>query len=103
MNVTPLTDLVVANVAGSDSAAFFNDPDFSLITAAAISDAEALLQQRLQPLLDAASLPGDIDLLHTPFSADRSGMDGVLDLISVSVDPDTDTATISYALRNNFV
>ncbi len=98
VNVTPLTDLVVANMAGSDSAAFFNDPDFSLITAAAISDAETLLQQRLQPLLDAASLPGDIDLLHTPFSADRSGMDGVLDLISVSVDPDTDTATISYAL-----
>lgn len=98
VNITPLTDLVVGNVVGDDSAAFFASPDFSRLVADAIKSAVTQLISRLGPLLTASGLPSDEDVLHAPFTADHSGMDSLLDLIEVKVDASANTATISYRL-----
>lgn len=89
VNVTPLTDLIVGNIAGANPTTFFNDPDFSLLTDQALSEAEATLRERLAPLLTAAGVDADaFDLRTSPFLADRSGFDAVLDLLDVTVQGD---------------
>lgn len=98
VNITPLTDVIVGNVAGMDGIQFFNTPDFTKLTTANLDGAATDLKTRLQPLLDAAGI-SDIDLLNTSFSADHSGLDGLLDVLDIVVNPDTDAVTITYALN----
>lgn len=98
VNITPLTDLVIANVAGQNSEDFFNSPDFNLITTASL-DAEAeKIKLRIQPMLDALSVSADFDIMNTPFVADHSGFDAVLDTIEVTVDKTNNSATITNVL-----
>ncbi len=97
VNVTPLTDVVIGNVGGKDGQEFFNTPDYTRITATALNGAKSNLKTRLQPVLDAAGVAADFDLVKTGFSADHTGIDGVLDVLDVVVDPNTETATITYA------
>lgn len=85
VNVTPLTDLIVANVAGMNPTEFFNDPDFSLLTRAALDASEASLRERLLPLFIAAGVTTEFNLLTTPFDADRTQIDAALDMIEVTV------------------
>lgn len=103
VNITPLTDLIVGNVAGTDSVEFFNNPNFTVLTSAALDSAEANLSARLEPMLTEAGIVADFDLLNTVFSADHSGLDGLLDILDIDVDPDTDTATITYLLDNTVI
>jgi hypothetical protein len=100
-NITPLTDAVVANVAGEDSSAFFISPDASKVTAASISAAQAAIKAALSSVLKAAGLPSDVDLLKTTFSADKTGMDAVLDVVKVSVTISNGTAVIQLQNKLN--
>lgn len=72
-NVTPLTHLLVATLAGDDPNGFFDvlgplgGADFSGIDAAAIADAGARLRERLRRQFDF-ELPDElVDVLGTPF------------------------------------
>ncbi|MDQ2076681.1 hypothetical protein [Marinimicrobium sp. ABcell2] len=94
VNITPLTDLVVANVMGESPKNFFNAPDFSLLTESAVQEESSRLAARLQPVLEAFELSGDFNLLTSPFSANRSGFDAVLDVLDISINQDTGVATI---------
>ena len=94
VNVTPLTDLIVGNAVGRSPQEFFNTPDFDLITQDAVEEQEVRLKTRLKPLLDGLGVDDDFNLLNSAFTADRSGIDAVLDVIEVTVDSNTNTATI---------
>jgi hypothetical protein len=94
INITPLTDLIVANIAGDIAATFFDGDDYSRLTTAELNAAEATLRQRLQPILAAAGVGGAIDLLRASFATDRTGLDAALEALRVEVDPATATATI---------
>ncbi|MEX0604845.1 MAG: hypothetical protein WD623_05480 [Marinobacter sp.] len=94
VNITPLTDLIIGNAVGQAPAEFFNNPDFALIAQESVETQEAALRTRLKPLLDGLGVADDFDLRNSPFLADRSGFDAVLDLIEVQVDPAANTATI---------
>jgi len=81
-NVTPLTNAALAlAVSGDASQAFSNStaPD-----TAAVEAKFTELKTALQPVLTAAGLSAGTDLASTPFTADRTGMDKVLDAVKIS-------------------
>lgn len=86
VNVTPLTDLIIANVAGDNPTAFFNNPDFSLLTDEAISAAQMQLRDRLASLLGAIGLDAaEVDLRTTAFTTNRTGLDALLDVLEITI------------------
>jgi len=95
INITPFTDLIVANIAGVAAEQYFaSNPSADKLNAAELSTATATLTERLKPVLDAMGVAGSFDLLRTAFKADRSGLDAVMDVVKVTVDPATAQATI---------
>ncbi len=94
INITPFTDLIVANVSGKSAEEFYNAPNYSLLVRTELDTAEDTLQKRLKPLLDKLGILATIDLLRTEFKADHSGLDGALDMVNVTIDPVTLQATI---------
>ena len=99
INITPLTDLIVANVAGQIAVNFYQAGNFSILTSASLNAAEALLQARLQPVLAALGV-NRIDLLRTPFSANGTGIDAALGILRVTVDATTTKATITNDIND---
>ncbi len=95
INITPLTDLIVANIAGQVAANYFNSGNFASLTPAELSNEAAALKAKLLPVLTAAGVDAAVDLLRTPFTPLASSLDAVLDLIRVSVDQATNVATIT--------
>lgn len=100
INITPLTDLIVANIARQVAANYFDSGNFSNISATALNAEEDLLQQRLQAVLTDIGVDGSIDLLRSAFSADHTGLDAALDVLRVSVDKATNTALITNVINN---
>jgi hypothetical protein len=99
INVTPFTDLIVANVAGQTAATLYQSDDFSMLTSAALNAAESALQARLQPVLAAVGV-NSIDLLRTPFSADGTGISTALGLMRVTIDATTQRATVTNDIND---
>lgn len=95
VNITPFTDLIVANVAGRDAQAFHAAPDHGLLTASALEQARVMVTQRIAPVLLALQVDGGFDLRRTLFTTDHTGFDAVLDVLRVVVDPATQRATIT--------
>ena len=90
-NVTPLTNATVALALGSDPAAMFaTTGPVAPPSASDIAAQNLKLQTALADLLLKAGVAG-IDFVTTAFTADRTGMDKVLD--SVKVSTGTDGAT----------
>jgi hypothetical protein len=94
VNITPITDLIIGNTVSDSPQDFFNNPNFTVLTQEAVEAEEGKLKTRLKPLLDGLGIEEDFDLRNTAFVANRSGFDGVLDLLEVTVDPATNTAVI---------
>lgn len=103
INITPFTDLIVTNLAGQSAANYYDSSGFSTLTPAALSVAQTALNAKLQPLLSAVGLSGNIDLLRTRFNADHTGLDAVLDLVKVTVNPATATAIITNIVNQETV
>lgn len=83
-NINPLTDLAVAAAAGvTDPGAVFNDPGANPITSANLDKAIADIQAMLQPLLDAYS--ANANFLSDGYTTDHTGLDGMLDVVEVSI------------------
>ncbi len=87
INITPLTSLLVANVAGQLAETYYSNPaNFNGITADKLVAAQVALQAKLKPILDAMGLDASINLLRTSFAADHSGLDELLDMIKLESD-----------------
>ena len=95
VNITPFTDLIVANLAGQAASSYYASPSFAKLTAVDLDAARQILTTRLRPILDALGVEAGFDLLRSSFKADRSGFDAVLDVVRVTTDAATNTATIS--------
>jgi hypothetical protein len=100
VNITPLTDLIVANVSSEVAATLYGNGSFSGLTPAALAQAEANLRTRLQPVLTAIGLDATTDLLRATFNANHTGQDALLDVLRVTVDPVTAQATILNMINN---
>lgn len=100
VNVTPLTDLIVANVAGQIASTLYSGGDFSGLTPSELTAAETTLQTSLQPVLTALGLDATTDLLRAVFNANHTGQDALLDVLRVTVNPNTAQATILNIINN---
>lgn len=96
INITPLTDLIVANIAGSVAKTYFDNGSFSTLTATQLTAQSDALKAKLLPILTAVGVSGSIDLLRASFSTDHTGLDAALDVIRVNTtDAVTGAATIT--------
>jgi len=95
INITPLTDLIVANIAGSVAKTYFDNGSFSGLTAAQLTEQSDALKAKLLPILTAVGVSGSIDLLRASFSTDHTGLDAVLDVVKVTTNTTTNVATIT--------
>ncbi|TCS36825.1 hypothetical protein EDC30_10544 [Paucimonas lemoignei] len=99
INITQLTDLVVANIAGQIAKNYFDkfeqNGNADAATKAAVDAEVDKLKEKLLPVLTALGVDAGIDLLRTPFTPLSSALDKALDAIQVSVDPNANVATIS--------
>ena len=104
INITPLTDLIIANVAHQIAQNVFNQGNFaSTLTSSALQAGATALATQLQPVLQAAGVSASVDLLHQSFQANGSGLDGVLDTLKVTVDPATSQATVVDRLNQQSI
>ncbi len=94
MNVTPLTDLIIRSwyeVQGVTVDDAFAAPVANPAPSpAAVEIIGSVVQRIVQLWLDQAGVSGDFNLISTPFDADGTGVDQVLDLTTV----DTSTGDI---------
>jgi len=95
INITPLTDLIVANIAGSIARTYFDGGNFSTLTEAQLTEQSDALKAKLLPILQAVGVSGSIDLLRASFNTDHTGLDAVLDVVRVTTDTTTNVATIT--------
>lgn len=100
VNITPFTDLIVSNIAGTAAAQFFDNPVFANLTPAEINDARDKLTARLQPILTSMGVAASFDLLRTAFKADHTAFDAVMDVVKVSVDSIAKKAVITDLINN---
>lgn len=99
-NVTPLTSIAMrAAIGGGDLAAFFRDASPAQIAAASarMAQAAAALRAAIAPLLQRYPFQGD--LITGAFTADHTGVDALLDAISVRFTG----ALVTIASRNGGV
>lgn len=100
INITPLTDLVIANLAGEIAQNVFNRGAFSsILTPTALGNGVLALDTLLQPVLSKLGLSATLDLLHASFNADGTGLDSLLDAVHVSIDPSTRNVVLTNTLN----
>ena len=75
INVTPFTDLIVANVAGTVASRFYDSPNFARLTPAELDAARQTLTARLLPVLRELGVQDGFDLLRSAFTANHQGFD----------------------------
>jgi hypothetical protein len=97
INITPITDYILRTALLGDAESAYANWHSAGLTPDILSAAETDVQEQLQPLLNAVGLPPDIDLICTAFNADHTGLDLVLDSITISID---DTGTIATVTNN---
>jgi len=102
VNITPFTDLIIANTAHQLAESFFDSNTDISLDAEELSDQEDALQAKLQNVFDALGLDAAIDLLNSSFNADHSGLDAALDLISIETGDDN-IATITNLLDDSSI
>lgn len=100
INITPFTDLIVANIAGQLAQTYFDSSNSAALTASELNAARDTLTQRLLPILTSLGVASSFDLLHSAFAANHTGFDAVMDAVRVSIDPATSTATIQDIINN---
>ena len=100
VNITPFTDLIVANAAGQVARDYFESGDFSTLTPEKIAVEEEALQNKLQSVFTELGVEDTIDLLHTSFSANHTRLDAALDIVRVEVNAESNIATLTNVIDN---
>jgi len=103
VNITPFTDLIIANAAHQIAETYFDEIAPTILDPVEVAAQEDALQAKLQSVFDALGLDSAIDLLTTTFSADHSGLDAALDIIQIETDPITNIATIENVLDGSTI
>lgn len=101
INITPFTDLVIANIAGDIARHVFQNNTYKTkLTPSALQAGSTALATILQPVLASMGVSSTVDLFHDSFSADHTGLDKVLDSVKVLADPTTNTVSLTNAASN---
>lgn len=86
VNITPFTNLVVGNILGKDPEEYFESFTSPVLTDVAtetnINKHESLVRSRFKSVFQLFGVDfANVNLISTPFNADHTGVDGVLDFI----------------------
>ena len=85
VNVTPATDAATAQATNAVPADVFGDPiKIKAIDATKLAEAKARLNAALADVLTALGKDANVDLFTAPFKADNTGLDKLLDLVSIN-------------------
>ena len=103
VNITPLTDLIVANAVGQTAGRHFDKGNFVSIVAADLQAESDGLKARLLPVLEAMKVDPSIDLMSTPFTPGSSALDLALDVIRIDIDAPTARATITNLVNRSTI
>ncbi|SAI50874.1 Uncharacterised protein [Bordetella ansorpii] len=88
VNLTPLTTAVAALLVESgDPIALTRDPALLNVSPGTLQGAISALKAVLADILSANGVPADFDPFNTPFTADHSGVDAVIDALSLQNTP----------------
>ena len=96
INITPITDLILRNALGESAETAYDTWGTDSISGTKLAAAETVVQNQLKPVLDAAGVAADADLIATPFNADHTGLDAVLDVLNISYSGNTATVKNNY-------
>ncbi|WP_298444030.1 hypothetical protein [uncultured Ferrimonas sp.] len=96
LNLSPLSRLLISRMTGADAADVYADVASYRddLTAAKLAEAQAELRTVLAPLLNAAGLVEDVDLLTNATNPDYQGLDAVLGLLDVRFE--AEQAVLTY-------
>ncbi|MFZ2161492.1 MAG: hypothetical protein WAW02_04675 [Sideroxyarcus sp.] len=102
ISITPFTDLMLRNIAGTIATTLTDAISSKLpnLTTAELNAQRDQLTAQLAPVLVAAGLPTSIDLLRSAFNADNTGLDRFMDLVKVDTTVPT-AVTITNILDAN--
>ncbi|MDH5611922.1 MAG: hypothetical protein OEY66_05645 [Gammaproteobacteria bacterium] len=103
VNITPFTDLIVANAASMIAEQYFNSNTPVDLDPVEVEAQEAALQAKLQNVFTTLGVDAAINLLNSTFSADHTGLDAALDIVNVEVDPLLNVATITNLIENTSI
>ena len=99
-NINQLTNIAVAAASGvNDPSMVWNDPTSYPITEDNLDQAVADIQTLLAPLLNEYN--ANIDFLAGNYTADHTGIDGLLDVIEVELDSDTGLVSVTDMISGN--
>lgn len=101
VNITPFTDLIVANAASQIAESYFNSLLIPVeITQDELDTQEDALQAKLQDVFTALGVDSAINLLNSTFSADHTGLDAALDVVNIEFSTGSNIATITNLIEN---
>jgi len=105
INITPLSDLILANIAGDLAENCANHVDcIGALSKAKVDAAVSNLTAKLAPTLEEMKLDSTLDLLHTSFSpAAPEGISAFLDVLDITINIDTKVATIRNLASGTFI
>jgi hypothetical protein len=101
INITPITDFILRKALADSAEDAFDAWTSSSVTEETLDAAETEVQEQLAPILDAAGLTDDVDLVSGTFEADQTGLDAVLEAIDITYDETGTTATIENELTDS--
>ena len=93
VNITPITDFILRNALAGPAESAYANWATSQVSAAALTAAEANAQQQLEPVLTAMGISSDVDLITSPFNADQTGLDMVLEALTITYNGTVATVT----------
>ena len=96
INITPVTDFILRNALAGQAETAWNSWDATQVDPTALENAETKVQEQLAPLLNAVGVPADVDLITSPFNADHTGMDMVLEALDINYDGNVATVTNKF-------
>lgn len=102
LNITPFSDLMLANIAhGVAANCAASASCMQSLTQANITTQVNDLAAKLAPTLKAMGLDAATDLLHVSLTAgSHSGVDGLLDVLDISIDTSTKKALVKNLVAN---
>lgn len=98
VNITSLTHLATFLAFDGDLGALYTNwaANHGELTAQAILDAQAVINANFATEMDAMGLDHTTyDFFSTPFTANSTGIDALLDMLSISIDFDSNSFTVS--------
>lgn len=101
INITPLTGLIIAQAAGEVAETYFAKTDTSKLKAENLAAETLRVRNALTDVLKAAGVETTFDLLRDTFNTDSTGLDKVMDIVKVTVDPATGAAQLKNILNDS--